>query len=164
MIIIRAESHGRTQMTKHERPMTKEARSTNDEEAFSQPGHPDIRHSFDLRHSVFVIFRRETELQGAAVSRSYRPAVALPIAGACAPHLLDRGVLPASHAESPPVAVPAVGQGGLCESVRPGSPCESQERIVSFGKSEDSRLPCCSQISPHSCRLRCRSSEFRRFP
>src|SRR5262249_42627713 len=101
---------------------------------FQQPGHPEIRYSFVLRHSAFVIFRRETELQRAAVSRSYHPAAALRISIVCAQCLLDRAVSPVSHAEFRRAAVPVVGPGSLFESFRLEPPSECPERIVSFGK------------------------------
>src|SRR5213075_2972585 len=91
-----------------------------------------------------------------------RGAAVLRIAIACVPYLLDRAVSPVSHAESLMVAVPAVGPEWLSESFGPGRPFEYLEE--SFGKSEDSPLPCCSQTSPHLWQLRCHSSEFQRFP
>jgi hypothetical protein len=42
--------------------------------------HLDIRHSFDLRHSIFVVLRVETQLRRTAIIR--RPAAALPISRA----------------------------------------------------------------------------------
>src|SRR6266705_4978656 len=93
-----------------------------------------------------------------------RLATALPISTTFAQCLLDRAVSPVSHAESPPVVGSVVVQGWLCESVRREPPFESLERIVSLEKSEDSCLPCCSQTSPHSRRLRCHSFQFRQFP
>src|SRR5213075_3424010 len=87
-----------------------------------------------------------------------RGAAVLRIAMACVLYLLDRAVSPVSHAESLVVAVPAVGPESLSESFGPGRPFECLEQIVSFEKSEDSRLPCCSQTSSHLWQLRCHSS------
>src|SRR5215471_4393677 len=93
-----------------------------------------------------------------------RLGAVLRISIVCGQCLLGPRVSPVSHAGSPPAAVPVVGPELLSEFVRRVLPFESLERIVLFAKSEDLRLPCCSQTLPHLWPLHCHYSDFPRFP
>jgi len=60
-------------MTKHECRMTKEAQSPNDEAAIKSFAHLIIRHSLELRHSDFGIFRLNSGFSAAPERLRARP-------------------------------------------------------------------------------------------